>query len=130
MGAAGNGSGIAGGKTRVVIQSGGPEETVVMGTIDADAVDAAMMAHRDEFRLCYEREINAEQPKIAGSVITSFVIGSSGKVDQDGVESSTLGSPNVERCVLSVIKRIQFPIPRGGGIVQVRYPFKFNAVGT
>ena len=130
MGAAGNGSGIAGGQSRVVIQSGGPEETVVMGAIDADAVEAALLAHRDEFRLCYEREINAEQPKISGRVGTNFVIGSSGKVGQAGIESSTLGSPNVERCILSVIKRIQFPIPRGGGVVQVSYPFKFNAVGS
>ncbi len=127
MGAAGNGSGIIGGKARVEIRSGGPEEAVVMGVIDADAVEAALLAHKDEFRLCYEREINAENPNLAGRVSTSFVIGPSGRVTQAGIESTSLKHPNVERCVLQVIRRIDFPIPRGAGVVQVRYPFKFSS---
>lgn len=129
LGAAGNGNGIIGGKARVVIRSGGDEEAVVMGAIDADAIEAALLAHKDEFRLCYEKEINAENPKLAGRIGTSFVIGSSGRVTQAGIESSSLKNANTERCVLTVIRRIQFPTPRGGGIVQVTYPFKFNAVG-
>ena len=129
LGAAGDGSGIIGGKTRVIIRSGGPEEAVVMGAIDASAIEAALLAHRDEFRLCYEREINAENPKLSGRVGTSFVIGAQGRVTQAGVASSTLGNVNAERCILSVIRRIDFPIPRGGGIVQVTYPFKFAPAG-
>ena len=127
LGAAGNGGGIIGGKTRVSIHTGGPEEAVVMGSIDASAVEAALLAHRDEFRLCYEREINAETPNISGRVGTSFVIGTSGRVNQAGIESTSLKNVNVERCILTVIKRIDFPIPLGGGIVQVTYPFKFSA---
>jgi len=129
MGAAGNGTGIVGGQARMVIRSGGPEEAVVMGSIDADAVEAALLAHKDEFRLCYEREINAENPNLAGRVGTSFVIGSSGRVTQAGIESSTLKNPNTERCIIQVLKRIDFPIPRGAGVVQVAYPFKFTPVG-
>ncbi|OFZ21510.1 MAG: hypothetical protein A2X94_08975 [Bdellovibrionales bacterium GWB1_55_8] len=125
MGAAGSGTGIVGGQARVVIRSGGPEEAVVMGSIDADAVEAALLAHRDEFRLCYERELNAESPNIAGRVGTSFVIGSTGKVAQAGIASSSLKNSNAEACILSVIRRIQFPVPRGAGVVQVSYPFKF-----
>ncbi|MBL7716228.1 MAG: TonB family protein [Bdellovibrionales bacterium] len=127
LGATGSGAGIVGGKTRVVIRSGGPEETVVMGAIDADAVERALLAHKDEFRLCYEKEINAENPGASGRVGTSFVIGSSGHVTQAGIESSSLKNANVERCILAVIKRIDFPIPRGGGVVQVTYPFKFSS---
>jgi len=129
LGASGTGSGIIGGKTRVVIRSGGPEEAVVMGSIDADAVEAALLAHRDEFRLCYEKEINAENPKLAGRVGTSFVIGSSGRVTGAGIESTSLKSPLVERCILNVIRRIDFPVPRGAGIVQVTYPFKYSPAG-
>lgn len=125
-GAAGTGSGIVGGQARVAIRSGGPEEAVVMGTIDADAVERALLAHRDEFRLCYEKEINAETPNLAGRVHTSFVIGTSGRVSQAGIESTTLKHPNTERCILSVIRRIDFPIPKGAGVVQVTYPFKFS----
>jgi outer membrane biosynthesis protein TonB len=129
LGAAGTGNGIIGGQARVSIRSGGPEEAVVMGSIDADAIEAAMLAHRDEFRLCYEKEINAERPNLAGRVGTTFLIGSTGRVNEAGIESTSLKNVNVERCVLTVIKRIDFPVPRGGGVVQVAYPFKFAPVG-
>jgi outer membrane biosynthesis protein TonB len=129
LGAAGNGNGIIGGEARVAIRSGGPEEAVVMGSIDAGAIEAAMLAHKDEFRLCYEKEINAENPNLAGRVGTTFVIGSGGRVTEAGIESTTLKNANVERCVLAVIKRIDFPVPRGGGVVQVTYPFKYSPVG-
>jgi len=112
-----------------VIRTGGPEEAVVMGAIDASAIEAALLAHKDEFRLCYEREINAENPKLAGRVGTSFVIGAQGRVTQAGVASTTLNNASAERCILNVIRRIDFPIPRGGGLVQVTYPFKFSPAG-
>ncbi len=128
LGAAGNGSGIIGGQARVAIKSGGPEEAIVMGSIDTDAVEAALLAHKDEFRFCYEKEINAEHPNLSGRIGTSFVIGPSGKVTQAGIESSTMKNANVEGCVVRVIKRIDFPIPRGGGTVHVKYPFKYSSV--
>lgn len=128
LGAAGTGNGIIGGQARVPIRMGGNEETVVMGSIDADAIDAAMRAHADEFRVCYEREINAEHPGLGGRVGTTFVIGSSGRVSDAGIESSSLKNANVERCIITVIKRIAFPMPRGGGVVQVSYPFKFSPI--
>lgn len=125
-GAAGNGNGIVGGKVRVAIRTGGAEEAYVMGSIDKDAIAAAMQAHYDEFRLCYEKEVNAESPNLAGRVGTTFVIGSTGRVTQAGIESTSLKNANTERCILDVIRRIDFPIPKGAGIVQVSYPFKFN----
>jgi hypothetical protein len=129
MGAAGTGNGIAGGAARVVLRQGGPEETVVMGSIDSDAINAAIMAQKDRFRLCYEKEINAENPPGSGRVSTSFVIASNGRVTDAGIESTTLNNRNTESCILAVIKSIQFPLPQGAGIVQVTYPFKFAPVG-
>ncbi len=128
LGALGKGGGIIGGKARVSIQAGGGEETVMMGAIDKAAVEAALLAHKDEFRLCYEREINSETPGLSGRVSTTFVIGPRGRVTRTGIRSSSLENVNVERCILKVIQRIQFPIPRGAGIVQVNYPFKFRAL--
>ncbi|HUP57081.1 MAG TPA: AgmX/PglI C-terminal domain-containing protein, partial [Bdellovibrionota bacterium] len=128
-GATGTGNDIIGGRARVVIQSGGPEESVVMGAIDADAVEAAILAHKDEIRNCYERELQSGQ-QLAGRVGMSFIIGASGRVTQAGVESSSLKNANIENCIVRVIKRIDFPQPRGGGVVQVAFPFKFNSVGN
>jgi TonB family protein len=128
-GSSGTGSGILSGRGRVDLRQGGPEETVVMGSIDASAIEAAILAHKDEFRLCYEKELNAGRPSLSGRVLPLFVIGSSGRVSRAAVKESSLHSANVERCVLQVIKRIQFPAPAGGGTVEVTYPFKFRALG-
>lgn len=128
-GAAGSGSGIIGGSTRVALRTGGAEEVVVMGAIDSAAVEAALLAHKDEFRLCYDREINAERPDLSGSVAALFVIGGSGRATRTAVERSSLGNANVESCVLNVIRRIEFPIPHGGGEVTVTKTFKFNHAG-
>ncbi len=128
LGAAGNGSGIVGAHSRVEIRSDGPEEAVVMGSIDSDAIERALAAHKDEFRLCYEREINAENPNISGRIGVSFVIGASGRVSQAGIESSALKNHNAESCVLKVIRRIQFPMPQGGGVVEVKKVFNFASV--
>lgn len=126
LGAAGAGNGIVGGKSRIALRLGGEGDAVVDGSIDRGAIAAALEAHRDEFRLCYERELNAEYPDLSGTVRTSFVIGSSGRVSRAGVEQSTIGNPNVDRCVVTVLKRIQFPIPSGGTEVTVRYPFRYS----
>ncbi|RYZ69105.1 MAG: energy transducer TonB, partial [Proteobacteria bacterium] len=127
LGAAGNGDGIIGGSSRVALRSGGGEEAVVMGSIDKSAIEAAIMAHKDEFRLCYEKEINAENPNVSGMVRPSFTIGASGRVTENGIQESTIRNANVERCVLTVLKRIQFPAPVGG-VVQVTYPFRFEKI--
>jgi hypothetical protein len=126
LGAEGTGAGIVGGKTRVELNAGGGDETVVVGAIDRDAIDAAIRAHKDEFRYCYEREVNAGHPNLAGKILTAFVIGGSGRASQLAISSSSMGSPNVERCVIQVLTRIQFPQPAGGVPVTIKYPFAYT----
>jgi hypothetical protein len=41
-----------------------------------------------------------------------------------------MGDKKVESCVAGVIRSIQFPKPKGGGYVNVRYPFIFRAAGS
>jgi hypothetical protein len=60
-------------------------------------------------------------------VKTQFFITPNGNV------ASSVGSgvdPNVASCVAAVIKAIQFPKPKGGGGVQVNYPFTFRSAGS
>jgi hypothetical protein len=38
-------------------------------------------------------------------------------------------SSRVARCVSKSIKKMKFPPPRGGGLVEVEYPFLFEQVG-
>ncbi|MBU6153932.1 MAG: AgmX/PglI C-terminal domain-containing protein [Bdellovibrionales bacterium] len=126
LGPEGTGTGIIGGKTRIDLNVGGGKETVVIGSIDRDAIDAAIRAHRDEFRYCYEREVNAGHPNLAGKIVTAFVIGGSGRASLLSIASSSMESAGVEKCVLEVIGRIQFPQPAGGVPVSIKYPFAYK----
>jgi outer membrane biosynthesis protein TonB len=124
-GAEGTGRGMVGGRVRIELNSGGSNESVVIGSIDRDAIEAAFRAHANEFRYCYEREINSGHPGLKGKVVAAFVIEASGRADSVSVASSSIASVNVENCVLGVISRIQFPKPGGGVPVTIKYPISF-----
>ncbi len=124
-GAVGHGSGTLG--HLVHIQSTTPGDGALSGGVDTSALYAAIMEHKDEFQLCYEREVNADSPHAAGKVTLRFVIGSSGHVSTAGVESTSLHNPAVERCTISVMKRILFPVPVGAGTIEAKFTFSFSS---
>lgn len=127
LGALGSGGNILGGTGKLAVSSGGSPEPIVLGGIDEDAIRRAIDEHRDEFKYCYEKEINAAgNSDLAGRIGVRWVIGPTGVVTKAGVSSSSLKNANVERCVVAVIQRIQFPPVRGGGIAEVTYPFVFK----
>ncbi len=129
LGAAGKGSGVIGGSSRVALRLGGDGEGVVSGSMDTSAIAAAIEAHKDAFRYCYEKEVNAGNPNLAGTITTTSVLGSSGRITEAGIKNSSMKNPNVERCVLGVLRRIDFPVPQGG-TVQFTFPFKFARTGN
>ena len=43
-----------------------------------------------------------------------------------GVKTSDIGSSSVDKCVVNRFYSMQFPKPKGGGIVIVSYPFIFS----
>ncbi|MEW6056973.1 MAG: AgmX/PglI C-terminal domain-containing protein [Bdellovibrionota bacterium] len=127
LGALGSGGNILGGTGKLAIDSGGGSgEPVVQGAIDADAIARELAKYADQIKYCYEKEINAERPDLAGRVGIRFVIGASGSVTSAGVSSTSLKHAPTEGCVIEVIKRIQFPQVRGGGIVEVSRTFVFK----
>ena len=74
---------------------------------------------------CYEKEL-VGKPNLSGTVMTNFLINPQGTVTHStgsGVD------PEVASCVAEVIRAIEFPKPKGGGNVQVNYPFIFRLGG-
>ncbi len=125
LGAIGSGGNLSGsGVGRPSIEVGNASETIVMGGLDKSVIDEYIRRHLRQIRGCYEKQLNSN-PKLAGRIATRFVITGSGRVSQAGVTSSSMGNPTVEGCVLGILKRIEFPEPLGGGIVEVDYPFSF-----
>lgn len=71
---------------------------------------------------CYEQGL-AARPNLEGRVVVRFVIGAYGTVIAANVTDSSLAVPSVGACVARAVQRWQFPVPEGGSVVTVSYPF-------
>ena len=106
---------------------GGPERgRAGAGKLDQQLIKEAIQPHMGEVKFCFARE-QATHPELAGRVVVKFTIGDGGNVSASDVESSSVDSAAVERCVVAAVKRWSFPPPRGGS-VTVTWPFKFVAM--
>ncbi len=110
---------------RAIYTAGIPSETVVLGSMDPDVIRRILMDNLPKFRYCYQSELEKSGAELQGVIKLNFVIGASGNVSQAGVDdSSSLPAP-VKRCVVDVLRGIQFPEPMGGGTVEVKQPMNF-----
>lgn len=124
LGAGGVGKGQVGGVvTRATSRSVG----MTQGSIDREAVAKVINSHLQEVYACYERAL-LKDTGLAGKVVLEWTIGGSGGVVAAKTKSSTLRNGAVEACILSNLKKWQFPAPKGG-VVIISYPFIFNSVG-
>ena len=99
-------------------------ESIIIGALTKSQIDQVVKRHLNSIRYCYQKELT-KRPSLQGKVVVKFVIGKDGAVSRASKKSSTLGSSAVDGCVANKFKRMQFPEPRGGGIVVVSYPFLF-----
>lgn len=90
--------------------------------MDKEIVRRIIRKHKGEVQRCYESGL-VWQPELTGREIVRFTIAATGRVIDSFVESSTLNSPSVERCIADAVRGWEFPKPTGGGIVIVTYPF-------
>jgi hypothetical protein len=98
-----------------------PGQPIAQGDLDKAAIRRAIKGNLQKIQYCYEKQLLA-RPTLAGKVVVQFYILPSGKVASataSGVD------PEVASCVADVIKAIEFPRPKHGG-VQVNYPFNFR----
>jgi hypothetical protein len=96
------------------------------GDLDKAIIRRYIKRNIQKIQYCYEKELLAKS-NLAGTVSTQFFITPNGNV------ASSSGSgvdPEVANCVANVIKGIEFPKPKGGGGVQVNYPFTFRPAGS
>ncbi len=101
-----------------------PGRTTVLGGLTADEVGRIVRRHWNEMKYCYEKELNKD-PNLAGTVKLAWVINPVGFVASAQIAESSLNNANAEACMVANVRRWKFPAPRGGGIVNVTYPFSF-----
>ncbi|MCC6278665.1 MAG: energy transducer TonB [Oligoflexia bacterium] len=132
-GTRGKGGGQAGyGQMSLVGSSSGffepvGREMVIEGGLTREQVDAVIRRNLGQVTYCYERVLQTN-PNLGGRVALKFFVNGGGQVSSANITSSSLGSPEIEKCLVTRLKGWQFPKPRGGVTVKVSYPFVFNKV--
>jgi len=96
------------------------------GELDPNTIRRYIRRKLPAIRHCYERQLVTRQD-LAGTVVTQFQISPMGVVQ--GASAGGMGDRSVESCVADAVRAIQFPKPKGGGMVNVRYPFIFQPAG-
>ncbi len=110
-------------KGRLLV-AGVPDKIVVLGGMDPDIIDKILRDHLAQFRYCYQKVLDRSTSEFEGRFTINFIIGASGHVSRVAIVKSNLPD-NVSVCVENVVKGIQFPEPRGGGVVEVNKPLNF-----
>ena len=95
------------------------------GDLDKAIIRRYIKRNQQKIQHCYEKEL-VSKPNLSGTVMTNFLISPQGTVT-DSTGSGV--DPVVASCVAAVIRAIEFPKPKGGGNVQVNYPFIFRLGG-
>lgn len=100
-------------------------QSPVMGSLDRDMIRRPINRSRNQLRHCYERAL-LPQPGLRGRVVLRWTIDDTGAVAEVGIESSELGHPEMERCLVDVARTWRYPAVRHGGVIHVRYPLSFD----
>ncbi len=97
----------------------------IRGSLDRETIRRIIRRHRNEYRYCYEKQLNKKRD-LNGKITVKFTIAGNGSVIASSIADSTMNNSSVESCLTRKIKRWVFPAPKGGGIVVVKYPFIFK----
>lgn len=103
-------------------------ETEVAGGLAKEVIRRVIQRHLNEVRFCYEEGLRGG-PELAGRVAVKFVISPSGAVQSASVAESTLAGDRAgtAQCIAQAVRRWSFPMPDGGGVAIVTYPFLLEA---
>ena len=97
-------------------------ETRTMKVIQQTVLD-----NRARFRTCYD-VVQEKEPAIQGDMTIYFVLGSQGRVQEASLneQRSTLKHTEVAKCIITELRKVQFPASSKGLETKVNYPFNFN----
>ncbi len=112
-------------KSLVSIQ---PGRLILRGSLTKAQIARVIRMHWIQIKFCYERQLR-RNPKLSGKIVVRWIIAGSGNVQSANVVQTTMNNERVENCIVRRILRWKFPQPKGGGIVQVNYPFLFKVAG-
>lgn len=103
-------------------------KTVVLGSMDPELLRKILREYIPQFRHCYQQELIANSDKIKGIIDLNFTIDAAGRVSRHNIKAKDARfSQKGIGCMGQVLSLIDFPKPKGGGVVDVRQPLNFFA---
>ena len=103
-------------------------KTVVLGSMDPELLRKILREYIPQFRHCYQQELIGHSDKIKGVIDLNFTISAAGKVSKYNIRvKDAQFSQKGVGCMGQVLGLIDFPKPKGGGVVDVRQPLNFFA---
>lgn len=106
-------------------------KTVILGSMDPELLRKILREYLPQFKHCYQQELDKHSDNVKGTVNLDFRIGEDGLVKSAKVEGAQAKfSASGEECMRQVLRRIVFPKPKGGGVVDVRQPLNFFSERT
>lgn len=103
-------------------------KTVVLGSMDPELLRKILREYIPQFRHCYQQELITNSDKIKGVIDLNFTISAGGKVSKYNIKvKDAQFSQKGVGCMGQVLSLIDFPKPKGGGVVDVRQPLNFFA---
>ena len=111
-------------ETKVGLQAGTPEGE--FGGLTPEQVRKVVEAHRAAIQYCFDKELQ-RNTKLSGKIVVYWRIEPAGAVSASRIQSSTVGSADVEGCLVRTVRKWTFPAAANGQVTDVRYPFVFSA---
>jgi hypothetical protein len=95
--------------------------------MDPELLRKILREYLPQFRHCYQQELERSE-EAKGVVDLNFRIGKAGRVTTVNIKSKKAKFSNSgTNCMAGVLKLIDFPKPKGGGMVDVKQPLNFFA---
>ncbi|MCP4499455.1 MAG: AgmX/PglI C-terminal domain-containing protein [Deltaproteobacteria bacterium] len=102
----------------------GRQAVILRNPLSRGEIQQSIRRSLPKMKLCYENSLRSNE-RLEGKIVFSWTISSSGHVEKAKNKSSSLNDKNVASCLLKHIQELEFNEPRGGGRVEVVYPFVF-----
>jgi hypothetical protein len=97
------------------------------GFLSIEAIDWTVEPALKAVEGCYRLALR-RQPRLRGRLEVDFLIETDGRTEYVSVTADPAASSSafLESCLIEVFDGLSFPSPNLGGVVQVRYPFRFD----
>ena len=90
-------------------------------------IQKTVLDNRARFRACYDA-VQEKEPEVQGDMTIYFVLDSGGRVREAALneQRSTLKHPEIAKCIVDELRKVQFAASTKGLETKVNYPFNFN----